>query len=667
MRQRVRLGLGLLALAWASAAPAAAEPLGLESCGPVEGVRQCSGLTATWDGVPLDTTLTLPAGGGTRLPLVVEIHGFGNSKYEYLDPGSRAYTDNAYGWARAGYAVLTYTARGFWGSCGTPESRAASPAACARGYIHLADVRYEVRDTQYLVGRLVDEGVADPARIGVTGDSYGGGQTTMLAALRNRTMLPDGSLVPWRSPAGTPLTIAAAAPVIPWTDVVYAIAPNGRTLSYTITPPGVNADPVGVEKASFANGVYASATTSTGPGQPTGEPPVIGRPMGYLAPPGTDPEADVTKWLARAGAGEPYDDAVARETVDMLTRHHSAYWIDSSVAPPPLYIASGFTDDLFPVDEVLRFASRTRSLHPKVPLTVLLADLGHQRAANKPQDRGRLIAGIHAWFDRYLRGAPRTPFRGVTALTQTCPREALPGGPFRAASFAQLARAEVRFASGTPQTVQSTGGDPAVGAAVDPVAGGGDACATTSAATQSGSATYALPPAPARGYTLLGAPRISARLALDGPGRGVEQVAARLWDVAPGGESQTLVARGSYRPSGRGTETWELHANGWRFEPGHVPKLELLGNDAPYGRPSNLPFSVTVERLALTLPLRDRPDCRLMQPLTAPPLPAGQRYAPGVSTAVRASARGCAAARPRAPRRPGGRRGAGRRGPRFTG
>ncbi|MEA2480996.1 MAG: type transport system ATP-binding protein, partial [Thermoleophilaceae bacterium] len=177
-------------------------------------MHQCSGLVRTWDGVPLDTTVTLPSAGGAMLPLVAEIHGFGNSKYEYLDPGSKAYTDNAFAWAREGYAVLTYTARGLWGSCGTAESRTASPDACARGYIHLADTRYEVRDTQELIGRLVDEGVADPARIGVTGDSYGGGQSMAIAALRDRLMMPDGSLVPWRSPHGTPLSIAAAAPVI---------------------------------------------------------------------------------------------------------------------------------------------------------------------------------------------------------------------------------------------------------------------------------------------------------------------------------------------------------------------------------------------------------------------------------------------------------------------
>ena len=139
-------------------ASAQAAPLGLEDCAPIEGVHQCSGLVATWDGVPLDTTLTLPSEGATELPLVVEIHGFGNSKYEYLNPSETAYTDNAFAWARDGYAVLTYTARGLWGSCGTPESRLASSSACADGYIHLADVRYEVRDTQELVGRLVDEG-----------------------------------------------------------------------------------------------------------------------------------------------------------------------------------------------------------------------------------------------------------------------------------------------------------------------------------------------------------------------------------------------------------------------------------------------------------------------------------------------------------------------------
>jgi hypothetical protein len=93
---------------------------------------------------------------------------------------------------------------------------------------------------------------------------------------------------------------------------------------------------------------------------------------------------------------------------------------------------------------------------------------------------------------------------------------------------------------------------------------------------------------------------------------GVAQVAGRLWDVAPGGASQTLVARGMYRPTGAAAgELWQLHANGWRFKAGHVPKLELLGSDPPSSRPSNGAFEVAVERLQLRLPTREGPRMRL--------------------------------------------------------
>jgi predicted acyl esterase len=599
-----RAACAALAVTVATAADAhAASPLGLSACADTQGVHQCSGLVRTWDGVPLDTTVTLPAGAAARLPLVVEIHGFGNSKYEYLDPESTAYTDNAYAWARAGYAVLTYTARGLWGSCGTPESRAANPDACARGYIHLADHRYEVRDTQELVGRLVDEGVADAQRIGVTGDSYGGGQSFALAALRDRVMLPDGQLVPWRSPAGTPLSIAAAAPVIPWTDLMGAIAPNGRTTTDAIAPTDATSTPVGVFKISFAHGILAAAQFATGPGQPTGEPFVPGRPMGYLAPAGTDPEADVPGWVARADEGEPYTDERARQIVTLLGHYHSAYQIDPSRPPPPLLVASGFTDDLFPVDEAVRFANRTRRDHPGTPVALLLGDFGHQRASNKQAVRTRLVERIHGWFDEHLRGGPRAP-RGVEATTQTCPRDAPADGPFSAPSFAALARVRLHYAFTDPQTIDSSAGDPAVASAIDPVAGGGDACATTPSATQRGTATYRLPAATGAGYTLLGSPAITARLGVTGDPDG-QQIAGRLWDVAPDGGPQTLVARGFYRPRGGGDQAWQLAANGWRFAAGHVAKLELLGADAPYGRASNDSFRTVVERLEFALPVRE--------------------------------------------------------------
>src|SRR5262249_52925225 len=149
----------------------------------------------------------------------------------------------------------SYSARGFHGSCGSAESRAPDPTltdpnVCAeRGWTHLADARYEARDTQYLAGLLVDEGLVDPGHIGVTRASYGGGQSLILAALNDRVMLPDGSFTPWRSPAGRALRIAAAAPLIPWSDLAAALTPNGRTLDYRVANPyGARA---GVQKKSW--------------------------------------------------------------------------------------------------------------------------------------------------------------------------------------------------------------------------------------------------------------------------------------------------------------------------------------------------------------------------------------------------------------------------------
>ena len=75
---------------------------------------------------------------------------------------------------------MNSSARGFGRSCGMPDSRA---AGCSRGWIHLADQRYEARDTQCLLGLLVDQRVAQANAIGVTGISYGGGQTQMQLAL----------------------------------------------------------------------------------------------------------------------------------------------------------------------------------------------------------------------------------------------------------------------------------------------------------------------------------------------------------------------------------------------------------------------------------------------------------------------------------------------------
>ena len=136
------------------------------------------------------------------------------------------------------------TNRGFRESCGSPAAQAAGGLECADGYVRLIDNRYEVRDAQEFAGQLADEGVGliDPQRIGAIGGSYGGGMSMALGALKDRKVMLDGSLVPWTSPAGKPMRIAAAAPNIPWTDLAYSLVPNGSTLDYVADAPYRGAD-----------------------------------------------------------------------------------------------------------------------------------------------------------------------------------------------------------------------------------------------------------------------------------------------------------------------------------------------------------------------------------------------------------------------------------------
>lgn len=571
------------------------------------GVRFCGGTlttSKTFDGVPIDVNVAFPpepaTGPDGDYPLVMMFHGYGGSKIGLN--GMRRWLDQ-------GYATFSMTARGFHGSCGNTASQNADPAGCAAGYIRLMDTRYEVRDAQEFAGRLADEGLVDPQRIGATGGSYGGGMSMALGALRNRKMLPNGTLVAWTSPNGTPMRIAAAAPEIPWTDLAYSLMPNGSTLDYVADAPYRGR--IGIKK-SFVDGLYASGSGN-----------------GRYAPPGSDPDADVTRWYQRMNAGEPYDgDPLLEDMLEEITSHHSSYYIDDSVAPAPLLISNGWTDDLFPADEAVRFYNRTRTSHPGSPISLYFLDFGHPRGQNKPADTARLREAEDAWFNHYLRDRGGEPFQGVRALTQTCPSEAPSAGPFIARSWAGLQPGEVRFRRNAEQTVAPTlGGDASnIGVTFDPIFGQG-ACAQTAADDLPGAATYRRS-VPAGGFTMIGSPTVVADITLPGA---TSQLAARLLDVSPDGQ-QRLVARGHWRPvvsDAPVRQVFQLHPNGWEFPEGHTIKLELLPADSPAGRPSNGQQAVTVANLQLRLPAVQRPGARagFVKAPAAKVLPDGYRLA----------------------------------------
>ena len=576
--------------------------LGIPCSTQASGVQFCQGnLTTrvkTFDGVPLDTNVTLPpASVDGPYPLIVELHGFGGSK-------NGVATERA----NAGYAVLSYTARGFGDSCGTITSR--GDPGCAQGWAHLADARYEARDTQYLAGLLVDAGLARPA-IGVTGISYGGVQAMILAVLKNRIMKPDGNFAPWISPDGTPMRIAAAAPLIPFSDFLAALLPNGRQLDYD--PGATYGSRIGVPKLSYIGFLSGLLLAN------------------YFAPPGADPSADGVGWVARFSAGEPYEgDPSAEAIVDEIRSFHNAYYLQDPLpeaqreAPAPLLIYNAWTDDLNPVDQATVFAKRFGTEFPGSEISMFFsAGFGHPRAdltASTPV----LDQRIGEFFGRHLKGAGGDPL-GVETFTQGCGNDPVEG-PFITRTWEQQHPGEVRFGDSGERTISSSGGDPATAAAVDPFAAiATQGCVTTPAADDPGSVNYRGPEVGGGGYTLLGAPTVIARMRTTEPG---SEVAARLWDVSPDGQ-QRFVARTIYRPTVNSDQlqAFQLHGNGWRFAPGHVPKLELLGSDAPYARASNASFDVRVSDLELRLPVREKPGGQVSTPATPflPDLPRAQR------------------------------------------
>ncbi|GAA2228451.1 CocE/NonD family hydrolase [Streptomyces nogalater] len=140
------------------------------------------------DGARLDTSYVTPADAG-RHPAVLLAHGFGGSK----DDMRRQAEDLA----RSGYAVLTWSARGFGRSTGK---------------IGLNDPRGEVADVSRLVDWLAKrpevrlDRPGDP-RVGVAGGSYGGA-IALLAAGHDRR-------------------VDAIAPAITYWNLADALLPHG--------------------------------------------------------------------------------------------------------------------------------------------------------------------------------------------------------------------------------------------------------------------------------------------------------------------------------------------------------------------------------------------------------------------------------------------------------
>ncbi|MQY32371.1 Vitamin B12 import ATP-binding protein BtuD [Streptomyces sp. RB17] len=140
------------------------------------------------DGVRLDTSFFTPAGAG-RHPAVLLAHGFGGSKADMRQQAEDLAGD--------GYAVLTWSARGFGGSTGK---------------IGLNDPKGEVADVSRLIDWLAKrpevqlDKPGDP-RVGMAGGSYGGAVSLLAAGYDHR--------------------VDAIAPAITYWNLADALFPDG--------------------------------------------------------------------------------------------------------------------------------------------------------------------------------------------------------------------------------------------------------------------------------------------------------------------------------------------------------------------------------------------------------------------------------------------------------
>ncbi|MFH8405065.1 alpha/beta fold hydrolase [Streptomyces sp. NPDC018019] len=324
------------------------------------------------DEVRIDTSFFTAGGTGPR-PAVLLGHGFGGSKESV-----RAQAEQL---ARDGYAVLTWSARGFGKSTGK---------------IGLNDPDREVADVRRLIDWLATrpevrlDGKGDP-RVGVAGGSYGGAIALLAAGYDKR--------------------VDAIAPQITYWNLADALFPNGvfkkLWAGMFFSTGSTDAAGTGGVNAGSGNGATGNGASGGGGGgaredeggSGTG-PGTGGSGRSASGAAGRDAadgcgrfERQLCEMYERvAVSGKP--DAAARE----LLEARSPVAVADRIKVPAL-IMQGRTDSLFPLGQA---DAMYRALRKNgAPVSVDWLAGGHDGG---DRESGRVADRTKAWFDRYLKG-----------------------------------------------------------------------------------------------------------------------------------------------------------------------------------------------------------------------------------------------------------------------
>lgn len=602
-------------------------------------VRICSGQVPSYDESELDVDLTLPTTKSPtgKHPLIVMLHGFGNNKHEWESRTAEGDGADKYHWnnkwfADHGYYVINYTARGFRddgpNAAYQPNTPSGTSVDLPNGTLRVKSRDIEIKDTQYLAALVAAAFPVDTDQIAVTGGSYGGGESWVQASQSTWTFPHK------RDPSLPVLQLQVAVPKYPWTDLAYGLAPNGHpggpgddlyesSQGRPDSPTG-DGNPIGVTKASYITGLFAVGNargvfeTGTAPNQGEEEPP-----------------PNIPLWNTRLVAGgDPYtpEDPIVRQARRGLTEFRSAYYQDEGWAAQEsgrkvaVFSIQGWTDDLFEAIESFRMFKYLKRLDPRWPVEVALADVGHSRAQNKPEQWRRLNQQAWQWMQAHINGSHEQETT-VSSQPTLCPND---GEPDRndAAAMELTGRTPEDLASGTltvdiagtKTLTNASGADDRDNIATDPITGGNDVALIGGG----GPCRESVPNRTSTGFTAISEPLPAARTYV-GLGHVVlpytftgqtGTVAARVWDVAPSGKT-LLMTRGVYRidapdyDSPAGTIRLPLYGNHWPLKPGHRIRLDLQEADTPTFRLNNLVNTFNFANPKLVLPIRQSGDTTL--------------------------------------------------------
>lgn len=534
-RKRWLAGAGALAVLVAGGAAVGTAT----AAGGGAGVHRTDAMLTGADGVRLDTSYFTEGGAGRR-PAVLLAHGFGGSKDDVRGQAESL--------ARHGYAVLTWSARGFGHSGGRIGLNAKSG--------EVADVS---RLVDWLAARpeVTLDAPGDP-RVGISGTSYGGA-ISLLAA-------------------GDDPRIDAIAPRLTYWNLSDALFPDN------------------VYKKLWA-GIFFSSGAAPLPGASG---PARTAPGTAAAPAGGAPadplcgrfEASVCALYQRvAEAGKP--DAAARDRLAALSPSAVADRIKV-----PALIVQGQTDSLFTLAQSDAMAGAISG--NGAPVAVDWTAGGHDGGDTED---ARVDRRVTTWFDRYLKGRTGTDTGPAFRVTRTGGLNSTDGTVvLRGASgdrypgLAGVATRDLTLAGPEQHLVNPAGGAPPAISAV-PGAGALSQLSSLGAGLSvdfpGQSARFETTPL-SSGLTLTGAPSVTVKVATDAPDA---VLFAKLYDIAPGGK-ETLPAalatplRIAGAPGGR-TVRIQLPAVDHDFAAGHRLRLVLATTDLGYASPA-APAALTV-------------------------------------------------------------------------